>query len=1335
MKKLLAIITLVLCSATAVAQNYPFRHYFRHITSQDGLSQTDVKAILQDSYGFMWFGTRNKLNRYDGNSMKVFECRDLVTGECNNNISSLYEDADKHLWVGTDKGIFVYNPVAGTFSFMDIKTARGVSMNDWVAQMETDNEGNTWIIVPNQGMFKYNSKKKELKQYTITPAGHPDKGTPQCMVIDKGGRLWVGTDGNGLFSYNASLDTFEQFMGDGGNSSLADENIYRMADYGESLVLGIHEGRLRKFDKRKNEVTDVNAPDVHYKIIRDVKCYDDVLWVGTDNGVYIVDELKGLCENICYDAMCEYSLSDNQTGRIYRDRENGMWVGTNHSGINYMPQQGMQFMRYVPLSVPGSISSRRIREIVEDNNGNIWIGTDNRGVNVFNPVTGNISLAHLSSNKPLAMLNDGGKLWIGFFKHGLDIVSPSTGTSSHLDVEKMGLNDNSIYALCHDSSGRMWIGNGWGVYMSETGSNTYERQEQFGLNYIYDIIEDRDKDIWVVTMGNGVYRYNPTTRKTTHFLHNEKDSTSLSSNSVSNVMEASSGLLWFSTDRGGICAFDKKTGKFKTYSVAQGLPDDSAYKILEDKDGNLWFGTNNGLIKFDPNSGKCKVYTTHNGLPSNQFNYKSALKASNDVFYFGSNEGLVSFNPYSTSANEYVPQVYITALFINNKEVTPSDEDSPLKEDIAFTDHIVLSHDQAENVGFGFASLSYVMPDANAIAYKMDGVSKDWIETTEARSVTFANLSPGNYTLHVKGGNSDGVWNEEETVLHITIERPWWGSVWAWLIYLTIIAGIAWFVLKQLKAINDRKAKEKQERFEDEKEKELYRTKIDFFTSIAHEIRTPVTLINGPLENLMEMDIVDPEIKRNLSTMSRNTNDLMALINQLLDFRKVDSNKMDINTVSINIASMLREWCRKFEESARSQGRTITLEGAEDKAYVLADRNSTIKILNNLFSNAVRYSDSMIKINLTGNEDATVITFVNDGETIPPEDYNKIFDAFFQMKRNANSTSSSGIGLYLARSLAELNGGSLVYDEVDGLNRFTLTLKTLKRSTAEAIKDNDTIVVNEEETNDEQQRSETVLVVDDNEELLTFIGEKLKQYYNVLTAENGVKALEVMAKSAVDVVVSDIMMPEMDGIELCKRIKNDIETSHIPVILLTAKNDLDSKVEGLRIGADAYIEKPFSFKYLVAQLTSIFDNKRRETEAFNRKPFVPTGNMGMSKADEKLMNKIVEAIEENIENPNFGVEVLAEQVCMSRSSLHRKIKAISGTSPTDFIRLIRLKKASALIAEGSYRTGEVCYIVGINSPSYFIKLFQKQFGMTPKEFEKQQRAAQAAAKQQQENNE
>ena len=1311
----------VLCVATAMAQNYPYKYYFRHINHDNGLSQCDVKAIIQDSYGFMWFGTRNKLNRYDGIRMKVMDVIDYKTGHSNNNISSLYEDKERHLWVGTDKGVFIYDPMQESFSFLGQKTAKGVTMTDWVAQIEEDQQGNIWISVPNQGLFCYNKSKNSLVQYQLGQQMRPDYGSPQCMVIDKSGKLWVGTDRNGVWLYNRSNNRFEQYLGDNGNaSSTRDENIYRMCDFGDYLILGIHDGKLRKLNKRTNTVSDVNAPDVHYKIIRDVKCYDGMLWVGTQDGVYIVNGTTGQTEHIFHDPMCGYSLNDNQIGRIYRDRENGIWVGTNMDGINYLPRTGMQFMRYVPLSTDQSITSRRVRELGEDKDGNIWIGTDNAGVDVFNPHTGTFNhLSNLFSNNTLSLKVFDNKVWIGYFKNGIDIIG---GGKTHLSGEQIGLNEPSVYAMCLDSRGNVWIGNGWCVYVKYNGSDSFTKLPQFEDNYIYDIIEDDEHEIWIATMGRGVFRHNPTSGKTVHYTHKDNDTTSLSSNSVSGVMQATNGKIWFSTDRGGVCCFDKESNKFTTYSKSQGLPGETAYKILEDKNGYLWFGTDDGLVKFNPKDGKCKVFTTDNGLPSNQFNYKSALSASSGIFYFGCSEGLISFNPNDNRLNHYVPPVYITKMIINGREITPQDEDTPLAQSIVHTKKVSLSHDQS-SISFEFAALSYAMPEANSYSYMMEGVSDEWTTTTESHSVTYANLSPGKYIFHVKGSNSDGVWNDKETTITVTIHQPWWNSIWAWLVYLPLLAAAGWWTYRRLRLIGIRKAREKQRLFENEKERELYRNKIDFFTSIAHEIRTPVTLINGPLESLMDMDIADPDIKRNLNTMNRNTNELMDLINQLLDFRKVDSNSVDVNPVTINLGAMLTDWVGKFTDSAHNAGKTISYTAPESDLYVRADRKSLIKIFNNLFSNAIRYGQKEISITVTKNGTNTVFAISNDGDTIPEEKQPKIFDAFYQVQNNANIGSSSGIGLYLAKSLAELNDGSLSYSIVDGLNTFTLTLKSVNFDKSEQTEDSETaeFIDTNYDNEDIEQQNKTVLFVDDNEELLNFVADKLRQHYNVVTASNGVKALEILKENNINIVISDIMMPEMDGLELCQHIKEDIELSHIPVVLLTAKNDLDSKVKGLKTGADAYIEKPFSFKYLIAQLTAIFDNKRRETEAFKRKPFVPSENMGMSKADEQLMNKIIEAIENNIDNPNFGVEMLADLACLSRSSLHRKIKAISGSSPTDFIRLIRLKKASKLIAEGNYRTGEVCYIVGINSPSYFIKLFQKQFNMTPKEFERQVR--------------
>ena len=1326
MKQFVSILwTIILClSLQAGAQNYPYRHYFRNISKPDGLSQTDIKAILQDKRGFMWFGTRNRLNRYDGHTIRVFDCHDAATGKRNNNVSSLYEDKQGHLWVGTDKGVFVFDPRAERFTFVADKTSQGVQMLDWVAAIDNDNEGNVWIVVPNQGVFCHRPGKP-LALYTFGNPKHPDYGGPQCLCIDAGGRVWVGTNGNGVYLYDKSQNRFTQYLGKTDGATLTGENIYTMCDYGDDLVLGVHDGKLRRLNKRLGVVRDFDAQPVHYSIIRDVKCYDDVLWVGTQRGIYVIDEQRGTIQHIEHDAMCGYSLSDNQIGRIYRDREGGIWVGTNLGGVNYLPLKGMAFMRYVPLTKPLTIGSKRVREMAEDEQGNIWVGTEDAGINIFDPKTGQFhaltkSQGGLASDNTLSLLAMAGQMWVGYFKQGLDVIAQAGHGVRHYTAQAMGLNDASIYALCRDSQGRVWLGNGWGVYVAGPGATSFTRMDQFGFNYIFDLMEDSDHNIWVITMGKGVYRYNPATGAVKHFMHQEGDSTSISSNSVSNVVQTSRGELWFSTDRGGVCRYNKSTETFTTFSIEQGLPDDTGYKILEDKNGLLWFGTNNGLVKLDPATGKCQVFTTAHGLPGNQFNYKSALSTREGIFYFGSSEGLISFNPYYINKNEYAPPVYITRFLINNSEVLPGQDDSPLSQSIVDTRRITLRYDQS-SIGFEFAALSYVMPSANRYAYKMDGVDKDWVTTENNQSVSYANLSPGHYVFHVKGANSDGVWSEHEASVEIVVLPPWWKSIWAYLVYLALIAALVWWVLNLLKRRETMKAQEAQRLFEAEKEKELYQNKIDFFTSIAHEIRTPLTLINGPLENLVDMDIADKEIRRNLDTMQRNTSDLMNLINQLLDFRKMDSNKMEMHLVSINLSSLLREWSRKFAEVPAAAQRHITLDLPEDDIYVSADCNALIKVLNNLFSNALKYSDSHIAVSLRADDKQVTMCIDNDGAIIPEDERMKIYDPFYQLQKNANASSSSGIGLYLARSMAEMMHGTLTYTENGGLNRFTLTLVPQNMPIENQTPQGELLLTDDDDPVPETLQSAVILLVEDNEQMLSFVADKLRHTYAVETALNGREALHVLKEKNIDLVLSDIMMPEMDGLELCRSIKEDIELSHIPVILLTAKNDLESKVQGLKMGADSYIEKPYSIKYLVAQITSIFENRRRSMDAFMRKPFVPTQTLGMSKADELLMDKIVKIIEDNIDDTNFGVEMLAELVCMSRSSLHRKIKAISDTSPTDFIKMVRLKKASELIAEGSYRVGEVCYMVGINSPSYFIKLFQKQFGMTPKEFEKQQR--------------
>lgn len=1321
MKKALSLIIWSLLTIFNAQPSNLSNYCFVKIDSDNGLSQNNVKAIVQDSYGFMWFGTQDKLNRYDGATIKVFECKDPVSKRSNNNISVLFEDKTKKLWVGTDKGIFIFNPVLEHFTFFGNETSDHVKIEDWVADIQSDLYNNIWIVIPNQGLFRYHTVTNKLYRYPIGSSKHPNEGTPQCLCMEEGGRVWIGTNGGGVYLYNPSKDTFTQYLGDQNGSTLKNENIFTMCDYGEELIIGIHEGKLRKMNKLKNTLVDVDAP-VHYKIIRKVICINDEIWVGTQDGLYVINEKLNTYSHFYEDPMFSGSLSNNQLDEIYKDRENGIWVSTNFGGVNYLPNRGINFECHVPLSKGKTISSKRIRELKEDKQGNIWIATEDNGLNIYNPKTDAFNqIGRDIGPRPsyyniLGLLLDDNQVWVGYFKNGMDIIQLPQFSVKHYSGKDLNLDEPSVYALCEDRFGKIWLGNAWGVLTGDKKQKKFTRQEQFGFSYIYDIVEDSEGYIWVATMGNGVFKYDQNTGKTEHFLKKAEDTNSLSSNSVSSITESSTGEIWFSTDRGGICRYNKVTRRFTTFSTKDGLPNDFSYKILEDKNHNLWFGTNKGLVKFNPKTKKVKVFTKKDGLPGNIFNYNSALVSSTGKFYFGGLDGMIAFDPYHIKENTFVPPVFITKMTIFNDEIDSWSKNTPLQKSIIHTQKIILRHDQS-NIGFEFVALSFTSPSANRYAYKMDNIDKDWIYTNNNHSVSYAKLPPGNYTFRVKGCNNDGLWNEKGACLEIEILPPWWLSKIAQIIYFLLIIFALYSWMAWYKKKSERKHAEKQKLFEIEKEKELYSSKVEFFTEIAHEIRTPVTLINGPLESMLEMEIKDSEIKKNLDIMSRNTNELLVLINQLLDFRKVDGNKFILSFSTTNITDFLKNSYSKFEPLAIQQNKKIHLHLPIADISAAVDQSALTKILNNLFSNAIRYSNQVIEVSIKQEKSFVVIRLRNDGALIPNEMAEKIFDPFYQMGKNKNASSSSGIGLSLARSLAELHHGSLYFKEDEGYNCFVQKLPLEQTGVEEYVPENDNII----EENDKQQdkiHSEIVLVVEDNQELLTFLSNRLLAHFAVEKASNGVEAMKILEEKMIDLVLTDVMMPEMNGFELCQTIKTNLEYSHIPVVLLTAKNDQNSKIKGLQMGADAYVEKPFSFNYLIVQLTNLLNNRRREKHAFTHKPFLSVQQMGINKANVEFMNRAIEIINENITDTEFNVESLGEVIFMSRSNLHRKIKAVSGLSPTDFIRLIRLKKAAEYLQSGKYRVNEISTMVGFSSASYFIKLFQRQFGVTPKEFEK-----------------
>lgn len=1312
-------------------------YYFSHISGENGLSQSNVKAILQDSYGFMWFGTKNGLNRFDGTSIVQMDCDDYAAGTGNHNISALFEDKERCLWVGTDRGVYRYNPASGLFTAMNMQTDAGISMSNWVAAITSDSVDNTWIVIPDQGVFRYTAGK--LRFYEVTDKKHFKTEAPQCILVRPDGEVWVGTWGAGLFKYHRQADTFEPCGTGTTGHSLKGKNINGICNYGDWIALAIHEGEMMKYHPATGRLEKIELPEVKHTFVRTVAGFDDELWVGTHEGLFIVNEKKNKVTHWKPDLMRPFSLSDKIIYTIYRDREGGTWLGTMFGGADYLPHRDLLFDKYVPGSDGNSLPTKLVREIVSDSRGDIWIGTEDSGVHILNVASGQVRRPAFygadkrSRSAVLNMFVKGNDVFCGLFKQGLDVIGTAGNLARYYSPEELGIDDGSVYSFFIDNRGDRWIGTGWGLYRAAPGSFRFTKVEEVGYDWIFDTFQDNDGMLWFATMGSGLWKYDPVKQVFKKYTYQEGNARSLSSNSVSSVMQDRKGRIWISTDRGGICRYNPLTDDFTAFSIPDGLPDDVVYKILEDDRSNLWFGTNRGLVRFNPETQEIRVYTTKDGLLGNQFNYKSALKGVDGKFYFGGIDGLIAFDPGATEKIDFLPPVYITKFRVNNQEIKVHTLNSPLTQCIEHTDKITLPYDQS-NISFDVALLSYSTPESNQYYYKLAPLDKAWIKAASNQNISYAKLPPGDYTLQVRATNSGKEGPYATRSLSVIILPPWWQTGWAYSLYgiagMCIVLG--WF--SWYKRRKERQMREKQKLFEVEKEKELYESKVSFFTSIAHEVRTPLTLINGPLEAIGEMCIKDEKLNKNLDVIGRNTQRLLDLTGQLLDFQKIGAHKFEIKLETVDITVLLEETLARFEPTMLQRKKELVRHIPEERILAAVDKEAVTKIISNLLNNALKYARHTILVELLRDETEFTVRVNSDGEKIPAVSVRQIFEPFYQMENKSDifRAGGVGIGLPLARSLAVLHKGRLYLDTEQSGNTFVLAVplnkEGMQRQLVKATERNNEVLDEETSVETDRMKGYTLLLVEDDEGMGAFLLERLRESFTVETAANGREALEILRNSHVDLVVSDIMMPVMNGWELCKAIKSDMELCHIPVIFLTAKNDLDSKINGLKMGAEAYVEKPFSFNYLKTQILSLLSNRRKEREAFSKRPFFPVGDMQMNKADEEFMNKVIGVIRENIADENFNVERMAEILCMSRSSLLRKIKMLFNLSPVDFIRLIRLKKGAELIRQGRYRIGDICYMVGINSPSYFGKLFLKQFGMTPKEFEKQNQAAKEKAK-------
>ena len=1305
------IVLLMIPSAHMQAYTHDHNQVFSHISIDEGLSANHVKAILRDKDGFIWIGTTNGLNRYDGATVKKYTCFDTVKQKGNNNIGALYEDIEGNIWIGTDRGVYIYKPDTDRISYVDAWDSLADGFLNWVQDIVGDGKGNIWVLIPDMGIFR--TSAGGVNRYEM-PAGSQykeDYFNDLCLTDD--GTLWACSSNGKVFKYDKGYDEivevkfdfpascnrkFSRILPDGNKGLIIcteDVEVFRVSTDGEHSV---------------RQIPVANTDKLYF---RSLELIGDRLWIGTQTGLIAYDLKTGQQKRHVNNPVNPHSISDNTIYTLYADQEKYLWVGTMFGGVNYISNAGIDFCTIEPYD----INSRRVRGMAFTSDySQLVIGSEANGVSIRDMGSDRfITPPSYLTEKCATMcvtLSDG-RVLIGLERNGL--LAYEAGKQPYQYLPRQLSGENTVYTYLCDSHRTEWVGLGYALYRRKDGDLDFVRVDATEYSWIFSLFEAKDGTIWIGTMGSGLFRYNPVEKDYKRYIYNEDapNESPIPSNSINSIMEDHAGRIWVSTDRGGLCRYDKDTDSFIKYGQKEGLPDDIVYKVLEDNEGNLWFGTNNGLTRFNPESGVITVFTKADGLPANEFTYNSALCDTDSLFYFGTINGVVRFNPNKKTNIKPDYPVLFTSISIS----IPEEPDW----NIVYKDEITLPYDQNTfSLTIGVPS-AIGLKGAKKFYYRLLPDEDNWIPM-QGNRISFTNLSPSTYTLEVKMECGDVVSTNK---IKLVIKSPWWASGWAIAAYVVLTIGLIVMIFIFYRRREQKRLHERQQIFESNKEKEVYKQKLDFFTEIAHEIRTPLSLIDLPLEAMEESGLDSPESEHYLKVTRQNTARLLELTSQLLDFQKIEAGKLRLKPEAVDIVELLKYTLDRFEPTISLREKKLVRDINKGSLITVTDREAVTKILSNLLNNAMKYADKNISVKLEESEDTLFIKVISDGEKISDENRERIFETFYQTDKSQEQKNGVGIGLPLSKSLAVLLEGSLYLENnYAAENTFVLSLpiKSSVHSDAPAVADSHgTSIVYEEESNQTPLNASgyRVLIVEDNEGIRTMLNDRLASSFLITLASNGREALEILASKTMDVVVTDIMMPEMDGMELCRQIKANPDLSHIPIVIITAKNDLDSKVKGLQLGAEAYIEKPFSIKYLREMVVTLLENRRRAREAFAKKPFFQAENIPVNREDEKFMEKVLAIIKENMEDEGFNVETLGDKMCMSRSNLLRHIKAVFNLSPSELIRVVRLKTAAEMIKTGGYTLGEISRKIGISSQSYFTKMFFKQFNIMPNEFARQ----------------
>ncbi len=1345
-------------------------HSVKKLGIEQGLSNNYVVSITQDKQGFLWFATEEGLNKFDGTRFITYYKNDLPhnnQGITGNELNRVYADSKRPIiWIATQRdGLNAYNYDEQTFTAYQHNPENPHSLitNDVTdISPSTQNDDGLWVSTYYRGIEYLNINNGQFTHYNRSTV--PSLPSNQTWTVLDGGdnNLYIGHVGSGFSIFSLKDKSVKNFQNETGNpTSLPGNDVFCIIkDANGNIWLGTNNGLALYNAANDNFITFRNNKNDKYatlcsRILSIRQLKDNRLWIASElNGIAILNLKQGMFlspEELSIEYIQEgddsRSLSNASARCIFQDSFDNIWIGTWGGGINFISSKPPLFttLSYSPIpNNENSLNNKVASSLCMDRQGRIWIGTDGGGINVFE---GEKRIAiykkesgDIPSNFILASLQDSkGNLWFGSYQGGISYYD--SRNKRFRSISLMGQSNLDVRTIYEDAQHNIWVGYSGGIVVlnpltMKIIQHYNTDNSELHSDFIRSIAQDEKGRFWIGTFGDGLGIYTPNLQKIKTFTQRD----GFCSNTINQIIQDKQKRMWIGTGEGLVCFLSTDELNYKTYQRKDGLINTNICAITEDKKGNIWFSNNKGISCYVTNKGCFYNYDHSDDVPAGSFSSSCVTQSKNGQIYFGSINGVCCFNPDITMNEQPAPAAVVTEMKILGRLSNLENNDMIIN--LSKGQNVELSHAQ-NSFGLTFNVQNYSLVNQVEYVYMLKGLENSWYTVNENNSVTFRNIPPGKYEFLIKARIHNQKWPEEATSLTIRINPPLWLTWWAKLIYILVSISITYLILHAYKKKLDLESLYTLEKKNHEQEQELNQERLRFYTNITHELRTPLTLILGPLEDMQKEASLPAKQAQKLSVIHQSALRLLNLINQILEFRKTETQNKKLCVSKGNIAPLIYEIGLKYKELNQNTKIDFRIQIEKEEMFLFFDKEIITIVLDNLISNAIKYTEQgcvTLSLHQTmRNEVAyTEIKVSDTGYGISAEALPHIFDRYYQ-ESGKHQASGTGIGLALVKNLVTLHEGEIRAESIQNEgSTFYISLLTdniypnaLHADSTEPVQEemnqNTELEYSQETTLDTSKP--ILLIVEDNEEIQKYIVESFTDSFEVITANNGEEGKQQALSRIPDIVVSDIMMPVMDGITLCKQLKDDVRTSHIPIILLTAKDSLQDKEEGYEVGADSYLTKPFSASLLRSRINNLLDSRKKLVAQFQAQS-TPGSQIdlsekriviaeALSKLDNEFIEKITLLIEENLSSEKIDINYLSDKMCMSGSTLYRKMKALTGLSTNEYIRKVKMKNAERLLLEGKFNISEIAYKVGMNSTGYFRQCFKEEFGLSPSDYLKQ----------------